>query len=534
MLMVSCSEDKNTNPDTEPPTVMITYPANNSTFMVSTSITITAEAEDNEGNDEVKFYIDGELEGIDNSEPYNETWNLPSESGDHTIIAEAIDDAGNSNYSNQVNVHVAYENEPPSTPFNPQPTNNSINNSVISKLVWNCNDPENDTLRYDVYFGETNEPELVNENTYATEYTINGLLEYGNTYYWKIDAEDSFGNITEGELWVFDTIISSSNSFIRLYDSSSPQCAIQSNDYYYIFAISGIFSIDLMGNYLSYFDYDGFEGYVTNCIKTNNGEFVLVGSESDCFSIFKLDSNLNLIWKTNVESGYGVGIANAVIESYDGFVATGMHNQDHYIAKFDLLGNVIWEYHYVGQIAQGTSICETGDNNYITCVLYGGGANPNPLITKIDVNGNLIWANFYPEFRGFYALVKLNDNTFCVVGENVDNNFAFLKIDQNGNIVWSNSYPSYSGYDEAKDLCLIDDEILIVGDYSFGVLLLRVDYNGTIIEENILTTENVNNIQMNNPVIDITDDNGFILGSQNNWGTNRIILIKADTNGNFY
>ena len=55
-------------------------------------------------------------------------------------------------------------NNPPNIPSNPIPTNNSTGISVSSVLSWTGGDPDNDTVKYDVYFGNVSNPPKVSRN----------------------------------------------------------------------------------------------------------------------------------------------------------------------------------------------------------------------------------------------------------------------------------------------------------------------------------------------------------------------------------
>ena len=82
--------------DTTVPTVSITSPASGAT--VSGNVSIAASASDNVGVAAVRFFIDGvQLGADDTSAPYTIAWNTTTASdGGHTIVATAVDTAGNS------------------------------------------------------------------------------------------------------------------------------------------------------------------------------------------------------------------------------------------------------------------------------------------------------------------------------------------------------------------------------------------------------------------------------------------------------
>ena len=95
-------------------------------------------------------------------------------------------------------------NNPPYVPSNPGPANSSTNISVSADLNWTGGDPDNDTVTYDVYFGTTSPPALVNSNQSTTLYDP-GTMNYSTQYYWRIIAWDNHSNSTSGPQWEFTT-----------------------------------------------------------------------------------------------------------------------------------------------------------------------------------------------------------------------------------------------------------------------------------------------------------------------------------------
>ncbi|MCF8405534.1 MAG: right-handed parallel beta-helix repeat-containing protein [Bacteroidales bacterium] len=100
---------------------------------------------------------------------------------------------------------VSPPNLPPDTTSNPIPQDGAINYPVEGDtLFWSCNDPENDPLTYDVYFGTSNPPSLTSSGQTDTIF-VHGMLDYDSNYFWKIVAHDDHGNFTEGSVWNFFT-----------------------------------------------------------------------------------------------------------------------------------------------------------------------------------------------------------------------------------------------------------------------------------------------------------------------------------------
>lgn len=109
-----------TLPDTEPPTVSITYPTNNQT--VSGTITITANASDNVAVAGVQFKVDGNNIGSEDTQaPYEVSWDTRSvANGSHILTAVARDTSQNTATSAPITANVL--NTTPSGPVNVQPT----------------------------------------------------------------------------------------------------------------------------------------------------------------------------------------------------------------------------------------------------------------------------------------------------------------------------------------------------------------------------------------------------------------------------
>lgn len=96
-------------------------------------------------------------------------------------------------------------NNSPFAPYNPNPVDNAIDVSINPTLSWDCSDPDGDILTYDIYFGTTNPPSLIESDYSITSYDV-GPLDYGTTYYWKIVARDGKGGVSSSPVWSFTTI----------------------------------------------------------------------------------------------------------------------------------------------------------------------------------------------------------------------------------------------------------------------------------------------------------------------------------------
>jgi len=108
----------NTAPDTTPPTVSMTAPANGAT--VSSTVTVSANASDNVAVASVQFQLDNVNVGTaDTASPYTYSWDTTkSTNGTHTLRAIATDTSNNSTTSASVTVTVnnAVDTTPPTVP----------------------------------------------------------------------------------------------------------------------------------------------------------------------------------------------------------------------------------------------------------------------------------------------------------------------------------------------------------------------------------------------------------------------------------
>jgi hypothetical protein len=84
--------------------------------------------------------------------------------------------------------------------FAPTPSNRAVGVPIDAVLSWS---PGSSMASQDVYFGTEAAPALV-ANQAETSYDP-GLLEYGTTYYWRVDTVKKDGSVQAGNVWSFTT-----------------------------------------------------------------------------------------------------------------------------------------------------------------------------------------------------------------------------------------------------------------------------------------------------------------------------------------
>jgi hypothetical protein len=112
------------------------------------------------------------------------------------------------------------KNDPPEAPSSPYPANGAIDQDLNVHMTWSWNDPDEDTVTCDIYFGTESNPPLVDSNLVGGWYNPENL-EYNHTYYWKIIADDGHGHQVVGPIWHFTTMAQRSFDVLASYTNSA-------------------------------------------------------------------------------------------------------------------------------------------------------------------------------------------------------------------------------------------------------------------------------------------------------------------------
>ena len=104
---------------------------------------------------------------------------------------------------------IAEGNQAPNAPHDPTPYDNMDNvATVLLFLVWECDDPDDDTLTYDIYFGlDENNLELIGSvyHDWIFPFYKYDTLDYQTSYYWQVIAKDDHNHQTASDIWTFTT-----------------------------------------------------------------------------------------------------------------------------------------------------------------------------------------------------------------------------------------------------------------------------------------------------------------------------------------
>ena len=234
--------------------------------------------------------------------------------------------------------------------------------------------------------------------------------------------------------------------------------------------------------------------------KTADGGYIVAGGTSpfeaggyDVY-ILKLNSDGSLAW----EKTFGGGLAYSVQETTDGgYIVAGYKRvsgagyKDVYVLKLNSDGSLAWEKTFGGGLAY--SIQQTTDRGYIVAgctTSFGAGSFS---VLKLDPNGGLQWQKTFggDAYGEAYSIQQTPDGRYIVAGCTTSFGAGYedvyvLKLNSDGSLTWQKTFGG-SNYDEAYAVELTADGGYIVAGYtrSFGAVnydayILKLDSNGEL------------------------------------------------------
>lgn len=90
----------------------------------------------------------------------------------------------------------------PATAISPVSGATISQTSTTVNLIWQSEDEDNDIVGHDIYFGETNDPEIFASDITETRFDSIEVTS-GKVYYWKVVTKDSNGNESTSPIFTF-------------------------------------------------------------------------------------------------------------------------------------------------------------------------------------------------------------------------------------------------------------------------------------------------------------------------------------------
>jgi hypothetical protein len=220
LVFLGCSSGGDSGDDTLEPSVnraptipLLTYPSNN-LLCINNTIEFKWNASSDADGDTIKYQID--ISADNQFSSIDKTTMVSSTSITYTLEKEvayywrvkAIDNKNEpSGFSAIFSLYTEGTGITNHLPFSPQLIKPELSAAIdigSTTLEWSGNDTDGDSLTYDIYFDENNQPNtLVSENQTTQTYDV--VTTSNKTYYWKVVVKDSKGAKTVGQVWQFST-----------------------------------------------------------------------------------------------------------------------------------------------------------------------------------------------------------------------------------------------------------------------------------------------------------------------------------------
>lgn len=225
------------------------------------------------------------------------------------------------------------------------------------------------------------------------------------------------------------------------------------------------------------------------------------------------------------------------------------------IIKTDKEGNPNWEIP-LGRTSSSamniagenrTSVQQTQDGGFIVAgeTYPPNAGNPDILLAKIDLNGQVVWEQTFGDYNPdyVYSVQQTPDGGYILAGYTWlsgagKSETRVMKTDSTGNMLWEKKFSGTSSY-YARFLQQTEDGGFIFtgtvyppNSYDGNVWLVKLDSDGNTIWEQIYGEEATSD---RGKIVHQTTDGGYIiLGETESYGAGSLDmwLIKSDASGN--
>lgn len=237
--------------------------------------------------------------------------------------------------------------------------------------------------------------------------------------------------------------------------------------------------------------------YARSVFETKDNGF-LIWAQTNIFNpdnmvdwLLKTDSHGDTLWTKTYSDTIGNSGRSAIETSKGEYIIAGniecslidtlvsSYPSDLYVAKFDTVGNLLWEKSY-GNLKTNdgaNSIIESSDSNFIICGYQWNNdkGNYDGWLLKLDNNGDTLWTNTYGDdgWNKFKSVYQTSDKGFILAGTHyprVHNSYSngwIVKTDSIGKLIWSETYGWINDDNFESIIQTKDGSYIACGDYEF-------------------------------------------------------------------
>ena len=278
-------------------------------------------------------------------------------------------------------------------------------------------------------------------------------------------------------------------------------------------------------------------------------------------------SDVAIATKQTTDDGY---ISAGYTYSSDGDVTNNQGDNDYWIVKYDVTGNIVWQKTYGGTSSDiANSIQQTTDGGYIVAGytlssdgdVIGNHGSIDCWVLKLDAAGTIIWQKTYggtgsdkaesiqqTADGGYIIMCTSNSNNGDVTDNHGNYDYWVVKTDATGNIIWQKSYGGTSIENGREIKQTVDGGYIMIGQsYSnngdvtgnhgnYDYWVVKTDATG-----NIIWQKSYGGSGLEDPSSIIqTTDGGYIAAGRsassngdltNNNGGSDFWIVKLDVAG---
>ncbi len=203
--------------------------------------------------------------------------------------------------------------------------------------------------------------------------------------------------------------------------------------------------------------------------------------------------------------------------------------EDFILLKTSSVGEPIWEYAY----DRGGSETFPSSSSTSSGIFLGGTSlglgNATLWLLRISSEGSSIsWQYTYNASGSLYARYIAYEDPYLFIGGDLNSQVYLSKIDLSGNLTFARYYSNATS-ESLTNVKIFSSKLLLTGSSSSSIFLYRVFLNGTIdFAQKYLGGSSERGYDI------VGDSSGYaIIGYTNLGGSNKVLLLKVDSLGNF-